>query len=149
MTKHIFRVPVDVKHFEATVVKGENGVRYWGSLPGKSNMKTFEQMEAGDEILFYRAGKYIAVATIVSKTISPDTARKAWGETANGETWELIYFLRNEKLLSLDAYKLNEQWGLKPGPVMGFSKLSDERVQPFLKEHSSVAQFLKKQKMAG
>ncbi len=89
MTKHIFRVPVDTKHFEDTVVKGKpyeqllpvlNGeernrlevlsavsdgvLRYWGSLSGSNNVRTFKQIEQGDEILFYRAGKYLALAFI-------------------------------------------------------------------------------------
>src|SRR5690348_7375686 len=141
MTKHIFRVPVDTEHFEKTITnKGD--VHYWGSLPGKSNTKTFEQMEVGDEVLFYRAGKYVAVATIARIERGPELARRSWGETKDGATWELIYFLTDVKLFSVDTDVLHKQWGVNIRRVLGFSKLSDERAQPFLHEHGSVAQFL-------
>src|SRR4051812_24772188 len=102
MTKHIFRVPVDTKHFKDTIEIGkpyteilsflpaedrlkkiaQNGmVRYWGSLPGQSNQRTFKHLAEGDELLCYRSGKYIALATIAFSLINPDVARYSWGET--------------------------------------------------------------------
>ena len=146
--KHIFRVPVDTKHFQDTVVKGKGNRRYWGSLPGIGNIVTFRQLEKGDEILFYRSGKYIALATIDATTRDPAFARQSWSENRKGETWELIYFLKDVQLLSLDTAILNEQWGMKGGHVMGFSKLADEKAQPFLEKYGSVAQFLTTQKVA-
>jgi len=174
MTKHIFRVPVDEDHFKLTIVNNQsytellpfltfsekdnlkpladsnNGdLRYWGSQPGPNNVHTFKQLEIGDEILFYRGGKYVALATVAYTTVNQALARHTWEEDKkSGDTWELIYFLTDVKLLSLETAMLNEQWGMKGGHVMGFSKLNDERVQPFLKEHGSVARFLDKQKKA-
>ncbi len=79
MTKHIFRVPVDSQHFKDTIEAGkpytevlpflpaadqlkmiakEGRVRYWGSLPGQSNRRTFKLLTEGDELLCYRSGKY-------------------------------------------------------------------------------------------
>jgi hypothetical protein len=53
-----------------------------------------------------------------------------------------VYFLRDVKLLSLETGALNKRWDMKAGHVMGFSKLSDERAQPFIKKYGSVAKFL-------
>src|SRR5690349_5177775 len=105
MTKNIFRVPVDTQHFIDTIERGKpytellpfltftekarlkdiahgGMLRYWGSLPGVSNQKTFRRLEEGDELLCYRNGKYIALATIAFSTINPALARYSWGETA-------------------------------------------------------------------
>jgi len=72
MTKHIFRVPVDTQHFKDTIEEGKlyteilpffsseeqlkkiaqgGRVRYWGSLPGESNKRTFTLLTEGDELL--------------------------------------------------------------------------------------------------
>lgn len=141
--KRIFRVPVDTEHFEYSVLKGINGCSYWGSLPGGNNLRTFEQLRSGDEILFYRNGKYVAVAEIEGKMVDPESARRWWGETKDGRTWELIYRLCNVKMINVPTGRLNSEFGLKLGHVMGFSKLSDERVQPFLQKYGSVAKFIK------
>src|SRR6266849_5983142 len=96
MTKHIFRVPVDNQHFKDTIEAGkpykeilpylpaegqlkkiaqEGKVRYWGSLPGESNKRTFTLLTEGDELLCYRSGKYVALATIAFSLINPSLAR--------------------------------------------------------------------------
>lgn len=165
--KQIFRVPVDTKHFEDTIVTGklfteiaprltseelkripvgkDRKVRYWGSVPGRSNTRLFEQMQAGDELLCYRSGKYVACAIVVYSAVNPQLARFSWEETSRGDTWELIYFLKDVTLLSVDTAIVNEQWGYKGGPVMGLSKIADVKAQPFLQEYGSVATFLDKQ----
>src|SRR5438046_895219 len=120
MTKHIFRVPVDVVHFKDTIETGrpyttilpffpaaeklkniaENGVvRYWGTMPGVSNNRVFKLMQEGDELLFYRWGRYIALANVACSLVNPALARWSWGETHDKTTWELIYFLRDVTML--------------------------------------------------
>ena len=107
MTKHIFRVPVDSQHFTDTIEVGklytellpflpaadqlqkiakEGRVRYWGSLPGESNKRTFKLLTEGDELLCYRSGTYVALATIAFSLINPSLARASWGETRNKAT---------------------------------------------------------------
>src|SRR5215472_3518657 len=102
MTQHIFRVPVDTAHFKNTIEVGKlyweilpflpaeeqlqtiadiaDRVRYWGSLPGESNKRIFKLLSPGDELLCYRSGKYIALATIAFSLINPSLARYSWGE---------------------------------------------------------------------
>lgn len=164
--KHIYRVPVDTKHFEDTIEKGKTyaellpflteankehllsmrtydmNIRYWGSLPGTSNVKAFDTMQEGDEILFYRGGKYIASATIAYTTINPSMARYSWGEL-NGRTWELMYFLEDVKMMEVKAAVLNKAFGYKEnGAVMGFNKVSDMAASIFIGLHGSVAEFV-------
>jgi len=164
MQKHIFRVPVDVKHFKDTIEIGkpytellpflpaeeklkaiaQNGkVRYWGSLPGESNTKKFKLLHEGDELLCYRSGKYIALATIAFTIINPALARYSWGETKQKTTWELMYFFRDVTPLQMDTHLINEAFGYQDTPVMGFSALSEERASTFLNSYGSVADFIK------
>src|ERR1043165_88722 len=141
MIQHIFRVPVDSQHFKDTIEAGKpytellpflpaedqlkhiakaGRVRYWGSLPGESNKRTFQLLKAGDELLCYRSGKYIALATIAFSLINPSLARYSWGETRNKMTWELIYFFQEVKLISVAVADVNDAFGYKNAPVMGF-----------------------------
>lgn len=165
MIKHIFRVPVDGQHFKDTLEVGkpytellpffpaeqqlkniaEKGmVRYWGSLPGESNKRTFRLLTEGDELLCYRSGKFVALATIAFSLINPSLARYSWGETKNKTTWELMYFFREVKLISVNVSVLNAAFGYKENaPVMGFSMVSEQNASQFLSKHSSVRAFIK------
>lgn len=163
MTKHIFRVPVDIQHFKDTIEVGKpyaellpflpaedklkeiadkGKVRYWGSLPGESNKRTFKLLNTGDELLCYRSGKYVALATIAFSLVNPSLARYSWGETKDKTTWELVYFFREVRLLSVDIANINEAFGYKNAPVMGFSVLSGENARKFLEAHGSVSKFI-------
>src|SRR5258708_5604601 len=138
MTQHIFRVPVDSQHFKDTIAAGkpyngglpflpaedqlqkiakEGRVRYWGSLPGESNKRTFKLLTAGDELLCYRSGKYIALATIAFSLINPGLARYSWGETKQKTTWELIYFFQDVRLIDVKATSISQELGYKSGLV--------------------------------
>ena len=169
MTKHIFRVPVDTQHFKDTIEEGKlyteilpffsseeqlkkiaqgGRVRYWGSLPGESNKRTFTLLTEGDELLCYRSGKYIALATIAFSLINPSLARYSWGETKHKTTWELIYFFREVTLFTADITVINEALGYKNAPVMGFSVLSNENASKFINAHGSMTSFIKTLKLA-
>lgn len=105
--KNIFRVPVDNQHFRDTIEEGkpideiinfltgedraslqriskDGIVRYWGSLPGEANKRNFKKLGAGNELLCYRSGQYIALAKIAFRSILPNLAKYSWGETENG-----------------------------------------------------------------
>lgn len=165
MTKHIFRVPVDSQHFKDTIEVGkpyaellpflpvedqlkkiakEGKVRYWGSQPGQSNQRTFKQLAKGDELLCYRSGKYIALATIAFSLINPALARYSWGETKNKTTWELIYFFSDVKLIDVKASVISQAFGYKSGLVMGFSMIEEKTANRFMAMNGSVASFLQK-----
>lgn len=164
--EHIFRVPVDTKHFKDTIEDGKSYadlqplltpaekekvgeiatdsiLRYWGSIAGISNKKTFTHVQAGDEILFYRNRKYIGVATLVFSTVNPKLARYSWGERKDRATWELVYFVKDVQRISVESKVINKAFGYKENaPVMGFSMVSEEIASQFVKAHGSVAKFI-------
>src|SRR2546429_6254374 len=169
MTKHIFRVPVDTQHFKETIEVGKpyteilpflpseeqlkniarkGMVRYWGSLAGESNKRTFKSLAKGDELLCYRSGTYVALATIAFSLINPSLARFSWGETKNKTTWELIYFFRDVTMCTVDIRLINEAFGYKNAPVLGFSTLSEESTRKFIETHGSVNSFIQNLKRA-
>lgn len=162
---NIFRVPVDNQHFRDTIENGkpfeeiskflspedkvktskyitDGVIRYWGSIPGENNKRNFEKLSENDELLCYRSGEYIALAKIAFKTINRNLAVYSWGETETHTTWELVYFLKDVVLFQANATALNAYFGLKEGPVMGFSSLSDERVKEFFSKHNSLEQVI-------
>lgn len=165
--KKIFRVPVDTEHFADTIEKGKtyneilpfvtstdakslaevaqnNILRYWGSIAGASNTRTFMQIEEGDEILFYRAGKYIALATIALRIINPSLARYSWGEREDKFTWELMYFLKDVQTISINKKSVNTALGYKENaPVMGFSMVNEKTTSQFIKDYGSMTDFVK------
>ena len=165
--KNIFRVPVDEKHFTDTIEKGKAYhqinrfltfterekitkisddlvFQYWGSIAGASNQRTFTRIQEGDEISFYRAGKYIGIATIAFSTINSLLAPYSWGERKDKATWELIYFLKDVQIISVAAKTVNKAFGYKENaPVMGFSMVSEEIAKQFFEKYGSVADFVK------
>src|SRR3990167_11380669 len=68
----------------------------WGAVPGDSNVRNWEAMEAGDYVMVYRQGKIILAAEIAMKVRNADLAKYFWQEDENGKTWELIYFMIND-----------------------------------------------------
>lgn len=166
--ENIYRVPVKTKNFDATIKNGksytelltfmteankealklltdDSGIlRCWGSVPGLNNNKLFDTMQEGDEILFYKDFKYIASATIAYTTDNPDMAYNLWGiHPKKGEKWELMYFLTNVKLVSVDRAIVNEAFGYKPNAIVqGLNRVSDETAKQFLEKYGSVAAFV-------
>lgn len=162
---NIFRIPVDNQHFNSTVENGKNltevakyvgdgekqelkriskdgVIRYWGSIPGSANERNFNILKSGDEILCYRSGKYIALAKVGLKTSSKELAKHSWGETEKGDTWELIYFFSDVVFFQLETKFIDEEFGFKGGPVMGFNHISDEKAGKFIKKYGSVKDFI-------
>lgn len=162
---NIFRVPVDNQHFKDTIEAGKSFkevvdflsgeeraelqrisrdgfIRFWGSLPGEANKRNFQKMAAGDELLCYRSGDYIALCKVAFTTINKNLAKYAWGEAETGNTWELIYFFSAVSSFKIDSSIINKEFGFADGPVMGFSAIADEKAKTFLTKYSSVSSFL-------
>lgn len=107
----------------------EGEARVWGSVPGKSNLKNWENMEKGDWVIFYQNGFYTFIGQISYKIRSPKLSRSLWGtDRKTGETWELVYFLTEGFLQNIDTREINSLLGYKEAPVFGLSKVRDDIV---------------------
>lgn len=162
---NIFRIPVDNQHFKDTIELGKSFqeiekylseeekvkvknfskdgvIRYWGSIPGEANMRNFHKLTQGDEILCYRSGNYIALAIIAFTTVNKNLANYSWGETELGTTWELMYFFSEVYFFQIDSLIINQEFGFKEGPVMGFNAISSDKTNEFYGKYASVKNFI-------
>lgn len=164
---NIFRVPVDKQHFHETMEVGKpvedvikylnqvdkakahrwarNGViKYWGTSKGKRmNSLYFGKLKEGDEVIYYRNGRYIAFGKVAFTTINPDLAKDTWGVKDNGDTWELIYFFIDVILVDMPSEALNEAFGFEKEKrrLIGFRIVNEKKVNNFLQAYGSLENF--------
>lgn len=161
---NLFRMPIDKDHAHKTLEKGvlyndvqkfltegekkklhkidlEKPLKCWGSLPGYSNLRNWNLLKEGDEILCYRSNKYVCLAIVGPKIRNKELAKYLWGER-NGATWELMYFFQNIIFFDIPIEKINIHFGFKSGPVMGFNIISRKISEPFIAKFGSLSQFI-------
>jgi len=163
--KNIFRLPVDYSHYKISIEEGKDfdwikkfltldeiknieslsvsgKLKYWGSTPGSSNFRFWERMEPGDEVIFYREGKYIGLGIVGAKINNKELAEATWGIRKDGLTWQLVYFLIDIKKFEIDSSILNQSLGYSAGPVMGFSAISEKTAKPIIAKFGGISKFL-------
>lgn len=96
-------------------------------------------MAPGDYILFYQSGRFVCVGEISHKLSSRPLAHCLWGTAPSGETWENIYFIINEKHISVDLAKFNELFGFSPNfKPQGFAQILSDRQSVFERHYGDV-----------
>lgn len=100
----------------------------WGALPGPGNTSTWTKMEKGDYVIFYQQGKFILIGEVGLKLRNKKLAEYFWGTNKDGETWENIYFIINEREISIPLDKFNHFLRYKSNfTPQGFSAIEAER----------------------
>jgi MoxR-like ATPase len=121
-----------IDHFEVrdhAAIKGINekhGLYAWGAVPGERNNPTWELIKIGDWMLCVYESTYHFVAQVAAKYENKSFAKDVWGETEEGNTWELMYFLTKPIRVSLNIADLNDLLNKR---YMGFTRISDEKLQ--------------------
>ncbi len=92
-----------------------------------------------DYVLFYHAGKFIYVGRVSFKYPFAEEnkqikaggylAESVWGRDVNGETWPLLFFLKDVREIDLPLSKLNELAGYNLTSVRGFMKMQEKKGQ--------------------
>ena len=90
---------------------GRRSPAIWGSVPGTGTLRNWAKMAAQDTIVFNRGEEIVCVGEIVYTLRNADLARYLWGDNADGNTWEAIYFIDNEKHLTVPFREFNGQLG--------------------------------------
>jgi hypothetical protein len=86
-------------------------------------------MALGDYILFWQRGKITLIGEIAWKVKSKELAEYFWGVNQVGETWEQIYFIINERELSVPAQELWQYLNYKEHLTpQGFMRIESLRV---------------------
>ncbi len=117
----------------------------WGAVPGSSNIRNWESMDEGDYVMVYRKGKIILAAEIALKIKNPELATYLWQKDSEGRTWELVYFMINEKDFNVDFHQLNKYLGYKDNyHPQGFMAIDQLKVNQLLEEYGDLISLLQK-----
>src|SRR5262249_49275849 len=117
----------------------EGGLWAWGSVPGERNSSWWRQMSVGDWVLCVYGNVYRFVARVTLTLEDDALARRVWGETTDGATWSLMYFLSRPTKISVPVDSLTPH--LNNG-YRGFTRISDERIARIEADFGSLGEFV-------
>lgn len=108
----------------------------WGAIPGSGNINTWTKMYPGDYVIFYQQGKFILIGEVAHKLKNRELANFFWGTNRQGDTWEYIYFIINEKEINVPLSKFNQYLGYKENfTPQGFGAVESGRQKDFEKRY--------------
>ncbi len=140
LERAIGKFPRDSEAAIRRVYEQVGGLYAWGAVPGTQNIPRWTQMKPGDWALCVYNATYRFAAQIVAKFDNADFAREVWGTDPEGRTWNLMYFLTKPQPIAISVDALAEN--LNAG-YMGFSRISDERLEKIEKDYGSVDNFIR------
>lgn len=107
----------------------------WGVTPGKNNANgsKYAKLDDGDVVVFTRDKRVIASGIIAYRFRNAELARDLWGVDASGQTWELMYALRDVQERNIPYPLLRGAIGSRDGDnFMGFRVLSRAKSEGLL-----------------
>lgn len=115
----------------------------WGAVPGTDNIRNWEIMERGDYVMIYREGKIILTAEVAMKVHNTGLAKYFWNTDKDGQTWEYIYFLINEKKVNVKQSEINKYIGYKEIYFpRGFGPIEQEKTNRLFSLYGDLISFL-------
>ena len=104
------------------------GINTWGLVRGKSNIRTWEGFEKDDIVIFVPTESNLIITKILSTTQNKDLAVDLWGVDNEGQTWELIFFVREIGLFEMNKREFLRKLGYtnKRDYLMGTRKVTDK-----------------------
>lgn len=81
--------------------------RIWGVVPGENNNQTYNQLQVGDIVVFYRMKRIIGTCKVKYKMTNRDISAKLWDYDTEGRTWELLVFLDEFKPMNVASTKVD------------------------------------------
>lgn len=108
----------------------------WGATPGPGNINTWGKMYPGDYVVFYQKGNFTLIGEVAYKLKNRELANYFWGENRKGETWENIYFIINEKEITVPLQKFNQYLDYRSNfTPQGFGAILSERQKEFERKY--------------
>lgn len=108
-------------------------IRIWGTA--ESNKSTWDSINPGDYVLFYKRGRYVYCAEIVLKMDNEKLAKTIWGEYENGETWSLVFFVKNIRPIQISREKFNMIAGYDADFIpQAFMRVNDDAAKKIIAE---------------
>lgn len=123
-------------------------IRLWGIKSTK--LTPYNKASINDIILFYHKGFMVGKAIVSFKDINQNLSKEIWGVDKDKlrnkiEYWENLIFLDSFSVINLDFKVLiNYASFSSKASVRGFNEYSQIGTAELLKEHKSIANFLKK-----
>ena len=126
-------------------INTEHGLYAWGAIPGPQNNPRWDQIKAGDWMLCVFDSTYHFVAQVTAKFENEKFAKEVWGETEEGKTWQLMYFLTKPVAISIKTADLSDF--LSKG-YMGFTRIGAAKVSLIENDFGSVQNFIESRLLA-
>lgn len=126
--------------FSAPVEDGDTGrIRLWGT----SAEHKWRQVEAGDIVLIYRDGAYIAQAKVLSLHQNQELAQDLYDREGNPwdpeSPWEYLVFVTDVEDIDIEVERFNNLVDYEPTyRPQGFTRVADDRIERLEAEYDSV-----------
>ncbi len=121
---------------------GMEGIRCWAMT--RNGRSHFDAMQPGDIVLLSEKGtkRFTHYAQVTFKLVNKALGDDLW--PVKGEnSWELIYFLRNIRHISIPKSELVTKFDYQPNfDVPGITPVQDHRVQAFEAKHGPLEDWL-------
>jgi len=129
-------LPNDVNQLEEMYPNRK--AKVWGANIGPSNESKWDRLNEDTIFLVYHNGKYVAKGRFGFKVKNEKLATRLW-RTRNGDTWELVYFIKDYQEIDLSKNKLNKALGYKPNfSPQGSTFVFQSKVEKLLSEYGTI-----------
>ncbi|MFH1235906.1 MAG: HNH endonuclease [Parcubacteria group bacterium] len=130
---------------ERAQLSGRRKYYIWGNL--ESIRGSWEEMEHGDYVLFYRKGFFVYAGQCHFKKFSPELAVKLWPPAPENQNrpWSCLFFVENLTPIKFPIEELNRLAGYKENfIVMGFMPLREKAVQNLIDTYGGIKGFIER-----
>ncbi len=113
----------------------------WGFQPGRVNTSDWEKLASGDYAIFVPSKDDLLVTRVVYKARDQRLAKQLWSVDRNGNTWELIFFVKILAILQLGKRGLLNRLGYtnERDPLQGHRKVTEK----FIQAYDSIPDFIR------
>lgn len=121
----------------------DNKINVWGLVPGRGinqpNVRQWQRFKPHDIVIFVPSKYNLIVTEILATTRNKDLANTLWGADKNGQTWELIFFVRILSIIEKDKRSFLRELGYSEKDTLrGNRKITDR----FFSKYPSIDAFL-------
>jgi 5-methylcytosine-specific restriction protein B len=140
----IRRVPTETVNEFSDRSFDHDVVSVWGNREGTKS--SWEKIDEGDFLLFYRQGEYIYGAEIISTERNSELAEELWPDD-EGDPWKYIIYLKEPFRMDLSQDEINDLADYSDNyNLMGFQSLNDEGIRNIGLRYGGVREFLQEKK---
>jgi MoxR-like ATPase len=155
----VFRAPYGndaaLENFQRTVIDGvstdrigrftdrsfeEEKVRLWGTKASVEG--SWESVDAGDFLIFYRDGQYEYAAEVLGTERNEELGKEIWPNYEDGAPWVCIIYLDEAVEIDVPSAEVHDLAGYDIDYPMGFAPLNEMGVGGLRGRYGSVEEFV-------